>query len=127
MTNGAPLEPLSRPRVLLAGDASARPSGLERALTRAGFQVTEAPGQTTEAPPDALLITLAEADGPRLDSLLAPGDPSPPRLVVFGLENRDAPGAALAAGADDALAAPVHLPELCARIHARIRDRQAPR
>ncbi len=127
MSNGAPLEPPSRPRVLLAGDASARPSGLERALTRAGFQVTEAPGPASEAPPDALLITLAEADGPHLDSLFASGDPSPPRLVVFGLENRDAPGAALAAGADDALAAPVHFAELCARIHARIRDRQAPR
>ena len=31
-------EPLARPRVLLTGDASARPDGLERALTRAGFQ-----------------------------------------------------------------------------------------
>jgi diguanylate cyclase (GGDEF)-like protein len=39
----------------------------------------------------------------------------------------DLPGAALDLGAEDAMLAPVHLPELCARIHARIRDRQAPR
>ena len=39
MTNGS--------RVLLAGDAAARPAGLERALTRAGFLLAEAlpPGE----------------------------------------------------------------------------------
>ena len=46
-------------RVLLAGDASARPAGLERALTRAGFLVTEAPPANGELEPDAILITLA--------------------------------------------------------------------
>ena len=33
---------LTRPRVLLLGDPMSRPDGLERALVRGGFQVTEA-------------------------------------------------------------------------------------
>jgi diguanylate cyclase (GGDEF)-like protein len=48
-------------------------------------------------------------------------------VVVIAAPDPDAPAAALALGADDALVAPVHLPELCARLHARIRDRQCPR
>jgi diguanylate cyclase (GGDEF)-like protein len=47
--------------------------------------------------------------------------------VLFATHDPDAPVTALALGADDALMAPVHLPELCARLQARIRDRQAPR
>ena len=46
-------------RVLLAGDASARPQGLERALTRAGFTVTESPPGNEDREPDAILVTLA--------------------------------------------------------------------
>ena len=51
MTNGS--------RVLLAGDASARPVGLERELSRGGFLVTEAPPVGGDLDPDAILITLA--------------------------------------------------------------------
>jgi diguanylate cyclase (GGDEF)-like protein len=47
--------------------------------------------------------------------------------VITAAADPDAPAAALALGADDALAAPIHLPELCARLAARIRDRQCPR
>lgn len=111
------------PRILLAGAASARPAGLERALTRAGFQIIEHVGET--CPPDALLITLESAEQQRLAEALA-GDAAPPRIVVFAAADPDAPAAALALGADDALSVPLHLPELCARLHARIRDRQAP-
>jgi len=32
VTDAAALEPIERPRVLLAGDVAARPDGLERAL-----------------------------------------------------------------------------------------------
>lgn len=123
---GAADEPLVRPRLLLTGDASARPDGLERALTRAGFQVGEHPPAPHEPPPDALLTTLQAVDPERLRHLLADATVEPPRIVVFAAEDRDAPGAALALGAADALAAPVHLADLCARIAARIRDRQAP-
>lgn len=120
MTNGS--------RVLLAGDAAARPAGLERALTRAGFQLTEARSAGEGLEPDAILVTLASraADGLR-GALGDPGASSPPIVVLVAEPDSDAPAVALALGADDALAGPVHLPELCARLHARIRDRQYPR
>jgi DNA-binding response OmpR family regulator len=114
-------------RVLLAGDAAARPAGLERALTRAGFLLTEAraPGG---ADPDAILVVVAGAGESELRAAMGDGGPaSPPLVVLIAAQDPDAPAAALALGAADALAAPVHLPELCARLHARIRDRQYPR
>ena len=120
MTNGS--------RVLLGGDASARPAGLERALTRAGFLLTEARPAGAEPEPDAILVTLAAASADELRAALADAGPSsPPLVVLIAASDPDAPAGALASGADDALAAPIHLPELCARLHARIRDRQAPR
>jgi GGDEF domain-containing protein len=122
---GAAGEPSGRPRLLLTGDASARPIGLERALARAGFHVDETAGPP-EAPPDALLTTLGDADPETLRQLLRDAASEPPRVLVFAAQDPEAPAAALALGAADALAAPVHLPELCARIAARIRERQAP-
>ena len=120
MTNGS--------RVLLAGDAAARPAGLERALTRAGFLLTEARPAGNGLEPDAILITLASASAEGLRAALGDPEASSPAVVVLVAEaDSDAPAVALACGADDALAAPVHLPELCARLHARIRDRQYPR
>jgi two-component system cell cycle response regulator len=123
---GAAGEPLAEPRLLLDGDASARPDGLERALTRAGFHIGEVAPAPHEAPPDALLTTLQTADPERLAGVLAHAATEPPRVLVFAAEDRDAPAAALALGAADALAAPVHLPDLCARLMARIRERQSP-
>jgi diguanylate cyclase (GGDEF)-like protein len=115
--------------VLLAGDASARPSGLERALTRAGFQVVEREDNTAEPEADAVLITLASVQGDSIAGLF-PGeaeDPPTPsvRIVLLSTSDPDGPAEALLQGASDALAAPIHLPELCARLHARIRERQA--
>ena len=127
MTGGAPPEHIVRPRLRLAGDAAARPPGLERALTRAGFQLTEEVEPSALQPPDAVLITFPDSRDERLSRLLESLGPEPPRIVVFAAEDLDSPAAALALGADDALAAPIHLPELSARLHARIRDRQAPR
>jgi GGDEF domain-containing protein len=123
---GAEGAPLAQPRLLLDGDASARPDGLERALTRAGFHIGEAAPAPHEPPPDALLTTLQTADPERLTGLLAHAATEPPRVLVFATEDRDAPAAALTLGAADALAAPVHLPDLCARLMARIRERQSP-
>jgi GGDEF domain-containing protein len=123
---GAAGEPLAEPRLLLDGEASARPDGLERALTRAGFHIGEVAPAPHEAPPDALLTTLQAADPERLAAVLAHAASEPPRVLVFATEDRDAPAAALALGAADALAAPVHLPDLCARLIARIRERQSP-
>jgi diguanylate cyclase (GGDEF)-like protein len=60
-------------------------------------------------------------------SMLEAGGVEPPRLVLFATGGADAVVAALSLGADDALVAPVSFPELCARLQARVRDRQAPR
>lgn len=112
--------------MLLAGDAAARPPGLERALTRAGFQLTE--GAPAGGEPDAVLITVASGSADELRAALGAGRAAaPPAVVLIAAADPEAPTTALALGADDALAAPVHLPELCARLHARIRDRQLPR
>ena len=59
-------ESLARLRLLLTGDAAARPDGLERALTRAGFSIGEAPSGAAELPPDAILTTLPDANFDRL-------------------------------------------------------------
>jgi GGDEF domain-containing protein len=118
-------ESLARHRLLLTGDAAARPDGLERALTRAGFSIGESPA-AGDLPPDAILTTLPDPDFDRLAEVLTDAAAEPPRVIVFAAEDRDGPAAALALGAADALAAPVHLPDLCARLLARIRERQAP-
>jgi diguanylate cyclase (GGDEF)-like protein len=120
----------ARPKILLVGDASARPTGLERALTRAGFQLVEQEDPGSAPAADAVLITLTDVDERPLGELLPPFAPesaaAPPRLVILSAPNRDGAAAALALGAADALVAPVHLPELCARLYARIREHNHP-
>jgi diguanylate cyclase (GGDEF)-like protein len=115
-------EPLARPRVLLAGDPAARPGGLERALTRAGFQLVERENPSADPDVEAILITLNDSTAGALGDLLTPKVPpqvSPPCIVIFAASDPDATATAISLGAADALAAPIHLPELCARLHAR--------
>lgn len=126
MTDAAALEPIERPRVLLAGDVAARPDGLERALTRAGFRVSEGPCRGPGPPAAAVLITTFATDESGIASFLVPCDETPPRILLLSTPNPELPGLALTLGADDAMGAPIHFAELCARIQARIRDRQAP-
>jgi diguanylate cyclase (GGDEF)-like protein len=120
----------TRPKVLIVGDASVRPDGLERALTRAGFELVERKDAAPDLQPDAVLITLAGVGGLPLVDLIPPSiaeaSPIPPRIVLLSTSDPDGPAAALMQGAADALAAPIHLPELCARLHARIRAASAP-
>jgi diguanylate cyclase (GGDEF)-like protein len=126
--NEQALEPSSRPKVLLVGDVSARPEGLERALARAGFQLIEPEDPAVTPAADAIVVTLSSINDPPPLELLssAPGVAVPPRLVLISSTHPDGPAAALALGAADALVAPIHFPELCARLYARIRDcRQA--
>jgi GGDEF domain-containing protein len=73
-----------------------------------------------------VLITSFASNRAELATLLAPCDETPPRIVLLSAADPDLPGVALALGADDAMAVPIHFGELCARIHARIRDRQSP-
>ena len=124
MSERAPELP-ARLRVLLQGEASARPNGLDRELTRAGFQVLEQEDPASSPDADAILITLPDlADPPAAQRLIASGQNhgSPPRLVILSQADPDGAAAALALGAADALVAPVHFPELCARLFARIRE-----
>src|SRR6185437_1335623 len=81
-------ESLARLRLLLTGDATARPDGLERALTRAGFSIGESAG-AAELRPDAILTTLADAHFDRLSEVLADASAEPPRVIVFAAEDRD--------------------------------------
>ena len=115
------------PRVLLAGEASARPEGLEDALTGAGFDLLDPKDSAAGPQADAVLITLAEFDEQTLGKLL-PGNNTgnhvvPPSIVLLANSNPLASAAALRLGASDALVAPINLPELCARLDARLRDR----
>lgn len=122
---GAPPPPV--PNVLLVGDAAARPAGLERALARAGFHPVEEGDLPAGVAPDAILVTVADARSAALDPFFPDQKSntadSPPRIVVTLCSDPDTRVAVLSRGADDALAAPVHLPELCARLLSRIRAR----
>ena len=119
------------PKVLLVGDPSARPAGLERALTRAGFELLEGTNCSVDPGADAVLLTLNDITEPSLGHLLTssaePVEALPPRIVIIAAPDRDAPATAIGLGAQDALAAPIHLPELCARLHAHIRGRRQAR
>jgi diguanylate cyclase (GGDEF)-like protein len=124
-----------RPRVLLVGDVSARPYGMERALSRAGFHVIEAPGPAQAqnengGKPDVALLTAGEADaalGMLVQALQAAWGGQVPLIAVLGSPDREGPARALTMGADDAMASPVHLPELCARVETRGRRRAGDR
>ncbi|HET9274972.1 MAG TPA: hypothetical protein VFN96_02755, partial [Gemmatimonadales bacterium] len=115
-----------RERVLLFGDASARPDGLERALVRAGFSLAEGPVVDASTIPDLALVAVHDA-GPALERALesfqGDGWSDVPVIVLLGGDERDAVARALALGAADAMAAPVDLAELGARLEARLRAR----
>jgi diguanylate cyclase (GGDEF)-like protein len=112
--------------VLLFGDASARPDGLERALVRAGFSLAEGPVVDASTIPDLALVSVHDA-GPALERALesfqGDGWSDVPVIVLLGGDERDAVARALALGAADAMAAPVDLAELGARLEARLRAR----
>ena len=94
-------------------------------MTRAGFQLLEREGLSADLEADAVLLTLNDITEPSLDHLPASSggdaDGRPPLIVIIAAPDPDAPAAALELGAQDALSAPIHLPELCARLHLHIR------
>lgn len=97
-------------------------------MTGAGFHLVESEDASAAPAADAVLITMKDIEQPRLSELLScPAGPGPaaPRVVITASTDRDGPAQALAIGAADALAFPVHLPDLCARLHTRIRERQS--
>jgi diguanylate cyclase (GGDEF)-like protein len=123
LTEILPADGAARPRVLLLGDASARPDGLERALVRAGLAVDEGDPAGQGATPDLLLIIVRAADD-ALRTLLdtAPEFEGlrPPRTVLIAGDDPAAPARALAMGADEALPVPARLGEFVARVAAHI-------
>jgi DNA-binding response OmpR family regulator len=122
MNNSVPPEPV-RPRVLLSGDAAARPAGLERALARAGFVVLEAAdvvGLDDERTASLALVTLLpNGTGPREPLRRGTGTRRLLRSRWCCSSRRPIPdhaAYALAAGAADVIQPPVHLGELAARL-----------
>lgn len=111
--------------VLLVGDARARPAGLEVALAREGFRVTEANDirDAASAAPEVVLATLAQPDdvaGLAEAAGYAFG-PATPLVVTLDTGPGDAALRALRAGAADVMTTPVNLAELCHRLRLRRR------
>lgn len=122
-----PVTESAHPLVLLLGDPSARPDGLERALVRAGFQLVEAeriPSPSRGAHLPALILITWPDHGPGLKDLLTtirqPHMAGVPSLVLLSEPDREGPAVAMEYGASDAMGAPVHLAEVCSRIRARL-------
>jgi diguanylate cyclase (GGDEF)-like protein len=115
-------------RVLLLGNPDVRPDGLERTLVRAGFglcEVTTLPASPGDAgSPDLTVLSLAQATD-ELDRELFPitneAWRNVPAIVLLPPGSGEAAGRALALGAVDVMVGPVHLPELVARVVARLR------
>src|SRR2546427_862583 len=120
-------------RILLVGDAGARPDGLERFLVRGGFQVTEAaypppgPERPEPQPPDLLILSIAAKEAGLAevvrDLATAARFAGAPVIVLLADGGADAVADALQAGAQDAMAGPVHFGELRARLDTDLRLR----
>lgn len=113
-------------RIGIFGDSASRPEGLVRALTRAGFLLTESDAGDSKDSPDLALVAVpnAGADLERALGLLQErGWVGVPVIVLLSGSQAGGITRALALGAADAVAAPVDLVELCARLEARLRFR----
>lgn len=101
---------------------------MERALIRAGYSLAEAetlpPGPGDSGSPDLTILSIGAAR-PDWDGLLMPITQeawrSVPTIVLLPPGEAAAAARALSLGARDAMVAPIHLPELAARVMARLR------
>ncbi|HEY1280318.1 MAG TPA: response regulator transcription factor [Acidimicrobiales bacterium] len=120
------------PRILVVEDDPGIASGLERALTNAGYAVGRA-GTGTEAvklveserpPPDLVLLDLGlpDADGFDVCRRLVQSQPSLPVIVVTARTDELDVVAGLDAGAVDYVTKPFRLAELLARVRAHLRQ-----
>jgi diguanylate cyclase (GGDEF)-like protein len=119
----------NRSIILLSGEAAARPVGLERALTRAGFLVLEA-GDTAEGDEQqgATLALVTLPAGAVLESRFAEVQArvgaDVPLVLLMSAPDPEYAAHALTLGAADVIQPPVHLGELAARLVARLRERE---
>jgi DNA-binding response OmpR family regulator len=120
------------PRILVVEDDPGIASGLERALTNAGYAVLRA-GTGTEAikvvesqrpPPDLVLLDLGlpDVDGFDVCRRLVELQPSLPIIVVTARTDELDVVAGLDAGAVDYVTKPFRLAELLARLRAHLRQ-----
>jgi diguanylate cyclase (GGDEF)-like protein len=113
-------------RIGIFGDSASRPEGLVRALTRAGFLLAECEAGDAKDSPDLALVAVPDA-GAALEHALGflqeRGWGGVPVIVLLSKSEPGGITRALALGAADAVAAPVDLAELCARLEARLRFR----
>lgn len=121
MIDNPPSSGASTARVILLGDASARPEGLERALVRAGLRVFEGDGDPRDDASGLVLVTVREVDD-SLRALLdaAAGRSGHPSIALIAGTDPGAPARAVALGATEALAAPFDVAALAAHIAARL-------
>jgi diguanylate cyclase (GGDEF)-like protein len=127
--------PKQRAQIVLIGDPALRPDGLERALVRAGYQVTDAPfpapgaALAVERAPDFVILSAGSgghsAVVAQVQRLVAePALGGAPVLALVGTGGTQAMTEVLRAGARDAATGPVSIEELLARLdlHMRLRS-----
>lgn len=125
---------LVRPHLLLAGDLAARPEGLEQSLVRGGFLVDSIPEDLAplraaeRESADAVVLCGRVADAGILETVgvfRASAEWSDiPLVVLLVTGGSEAVAALISAGANDALAAPVDLGELRARLDRQLEVRR---
>jgi diguanylate cyclase (GGDEF)-like protein len=113
-------------RLLLIGNPELRPDGLERGLLRAGFEIVEesaeSPARTGDIP-SAVLVTLPDATSAAsvLQRLRDDAPLGVPVLIMLASGDGATRTRLLEEGATDVLTPPMDVPEIIARIAARIR------
>lgn len=119
-----PVSPPPRPLVVLYGDPSCRPDGLERDLLRSGLQVSEANHPAhLPARPAMLLVTCERLDGSHTqlaDAFALAREAGAQVVVLINSDDVDQLVVAARAGADDAILIPGEAAHLLARIRARL-------
>ena len=115
-----------RSRVLVAGDAVARPAGVVAMLEQEGFEVAEAPpdgdlaAAAEAARPDAVVLCVASPAAPRLGELRRWRETAPQwsdlPVIALAASGGQALAELIVAGADDAVGALVGGGELRARL-----------
>lgn len=118
--------------LVLLGDPAARPSGLERALVRAGFTLHDPAtfdASAEQRTPDLVLVAVPAADwslSQLLEQLATRSEwRGVPRFVLVVDPAPGAVAAALKAGADDAVGPVAPPEEIIARVQAALKRRSA--